>query len=138
LRIFTACKNQIVNPKRFKAKKQKGRRPSDDQILRRQPNKFNSKSNIMNKHDVKAVVKPNFEKIPFKEYYNRLKEETRVTESPTTPLDDFLLIAAKETGKHPGSIRRWAYGTAKPNKLEKKAMAELLQCDADVLFPELA
>lgn len=92
----------------------------------------------MNKHDVKAVVNPNFEKLTFKEYYNRLKQEPKVSNSPTTPLDDFLLIAARKTGKHPGSIRRWAYGTAKPNLLEKAAMAELLQSDVDILFPELS
>ncbi|WP_372934884.1 hypothetical protein [Mariniphaga sediminis] len=93
----------------------------------------------MNKHDVKVKVKPNSQNLPFKEYYEALKAETKEDEnSPTTPLDDFLIIAAGETGKHPGTIRRWAYGTVKPKKLEKKAMAELLACDVELLFPTLS
>lgn len=92
----------------------------------------------MNKHDVKVKVKPNSENLPFTGYYKRLKEQQKAPESVTTPLEDFLFAAAEHTGKHYNSIRRWAYGTAKPNKLERRAMAELLQCDADVLFPEFS
>jgi len=90
----------------------------------------------MKKQSVNQNVRPNNENIPFTEYYNRLKDMQKTGENnPFTPLDDFLIIAAKATGKHPGSIRRWAYGTAKPNLLEKKAMGELLQCSPEILFP---
>lgn len=93
----------------------------------------------MIKHDEKTKVRPNIENLPFKGYYESLKDEERTDkENPFTPLYEFLIEAARYTGKHPESIRRWAYGTAKPNKLERKAMAELLQCDADLLFPELS
>ena len=90
----------------------------------------------MKKQSVNQKVKLNVENVPFSEYYNRLKEEQKTEENnPLTPLDEFLIIAAECTGKHPGSIRRWAYGTAKPNFLERKAMSELLQCSPEILFP---
>lgn len=90
----------------------------------------------MKKQSVNQKVRLNVENVPFTEYYNRLKDEPKTEENnPLTPLDEFLIIAAERTGKHPGSIRRWAYGTAKPNFLEKKAMGELLQCSPEILFP---
>ena len=90
----------------------------------------------MKKQSVNPKVKLNLENVPFTEYYNNLKQEPKTEENnPLTPLDEFLITAAEFTGKHPGSIRRWAYGTAKPNFLEKKAMGELLQCSPEILFP---
>ncbi len=90
----------------------------------------------MKKQSVNSNVEPNVDNLPFTEYYDRLKTKKKLNENtPLTPLDEFLLIAAKAVGKHPGSIRRWYYGTYKPNFLEKKAMGELLQCSPEILFP---
>jgi len=91
----------------------------------------------MNKQNVNPKIRPNVENLPFVEYYNALKDEPKTNpNNPLTPLDEFLFVAAQKTGKHPGSIRRWAYGTAKPNLLEKQAVARLLKCDVEPLFPE--
>lgn len=100
-------------------------------------NPLKNNVNIMIKQNEKTKVAPNSEKLPFSEYYDRLKEQPKNPGSVTTPLDDFLLIAARATGKHMNSIRRWAYGTAKPNYLERKAMADLLNSESEVLFPDL-
>lgn len=90
----------------------------------------------MNKQNVNQKIRLNSQNLPFREYYKSLKDEPKAANEAFSPLVQFLLIAAQKTGKHPGSIRRWAYGTAKPNILEKKALAELLNSDVKSLFPE--
>lgn len=90
----------------------------------------------MNKQNVNQKIRPNVENLPFSEYYNALKDEPKSSPNyPLTPLDEFLIVVGEKLGKHPGTIRRWAYGTAKANLLEKQALAKLLKCDVECLFP---
>ena len=89
----------------------------------------------MNKQDVKPRIEPNSKKLPFVEYCDGLKNEQKAPNEVHTPLDKFFIAIAKVTGKHPGSIRRWYYGTSKPGKLEKQAVADLVNSKVEILWP---
>ncbi|WP_372776469.1 hypothetical protein [Mangrovibacterium sp.] len=75
------------------------------------------------------------EKLTFVEYCDSLKDKQKEPFEEHTPLDKLFNAIADATGKHPGSVRRWYYGTAKPGKLEMQAMATLLKSDVATLFP---
>ncbi len=90
----------------------------------------------MNKHGVKEKISPNSENLPFAEYCDKLKEVPKAPGEAFTPLENLFFAIAEATGKHHGSARRWYYGTAKPGLLEKKAVAELLECDVELLWSE--
>jgi hypothetical protein len=90
----------------------------------------------MKKQSVNLKIEPNLKNLPLTEYYNQLPDVRNVKKGTLTPRLKLLTSISGIAGKPVGSIRRWCYGTAKPNLLEKQAIARLLKSDVESLFPE--
>lgn len=86
-------------------------------------------------HDVSNKTVQKSANLTFVEYCDSLKEKKKEPFETHSPLEKLFITIAEETGKHPGSIRRWYLGTAKPGKLEKQATSNLLKSDVETLFP---
>jgi len=89
----------------------------------------------MKKQSVNLRIDPNVGNLPLTEYYNQLPDVRNVKKGTLTPRLRLLYAISGIAGKPIGSIRRWCYGTAKPNYLEKQAIARLLKSDVETLFP---
>nr|WP_319268229.1 hypothetical protein [uncultured Draconibacterium sp.] len=73
--------------------------------------------------------------LSFVEYCDHLKEKPKEPFKDETPFEEFLIVLAHDTGKHKNSVRRWYLGTAKPSKLDKKAVAERMNTSVEIAFP---
>lgn len=130
-------REQTIKQPHFTVCKQKPGSGTETAIFSRFPliNSFNQYSKIMKKQSVNLKIEPNVKNIPLTEYYNQLPDFRNVKKGTLTPRLRVLTAISDIVGKPVGSIRRWCYGTAKPNLLEKQAIARLLKSDVETLFP---
>jgi len=80
-------------------------------------------------------LSPNLQNLPFTEYYQSLPDMRNVPKGTLTPRLILLHAIEEVTGKSFMTIRRWVNGKVLPTQLEQDAIAELLACSKDVLFP---
>lgn len=52
-----------------------------------------------------------------------------------TPASDFVTRVARATQRQENTVRMWIAGRQQPDALAKQVIAELLDADADGLFP---
>lgn len=89
----------------------------------------------MKKQSANQKFRPNLQNLPLVEYYNSLEEVRRVPKGTLTERLAFLQAVSKTVGKPVSTLRRWVSGSVQPTHLERSAIAKLLKCDVECLFP---
>lgn len=80
---------------------------------------------------------PNSEKVSLKEYFAHLPKAVRTVVVISAPKEEFIQEVSRICGKHPLTVRRWAYGYIQPCKADREKIADLLGCPVEVLFPPM-
>ena len=71
-----------------------------------------------------------------KEMTNKtFKELYEIELHKPTPASDFVTRVARATQRQENTVRMWLAGRQQPDALAKQVIAELLDADADRLFP---
>jgi len=89
----------------------------------------------MNYQTANIKILPNSDKLPFVEYYNSLTNSKYVKKGEFTVRGYLLDQISEITGKKVSTLRRWITGEVTPSYLEQQAIADLLDSDMYILWP---
>lgn len=82
-------------------------------------------------------IVPNLKKLPLKEYFKSLPKAQRSTIIISSPKEEIISMIAEATKRHKHTVRCWMMGYSQPGSLvEKEIVAEILQSNVEILFPE--